>query len=52
MPDTPNTISDAEWKRLQDAARKANPRLNSATDPDAIKARKASAQQRRNAGSN
>lgn len=41
----PDTISDADYRHLQDRAHRANP--TSITDPKAIKQRLASQQQRR-----
>jgi hypothetical protein len=44
-----DTISNKDWNRLRARARKANPYLDDLTDPRAIKRRKQSAQQVKNA---
>ncbi|MFC5833261.1 hypothetical protein, partial [Nonomuraea insulae] len=44
----PNTISDQQWARLQENARKANPHLDRFSKLEAIKHRKQSAQQFKN----
>jgi hypothetical protein len=41
----PNTVSDRDWRKLQDRARKANPRLDRFSDPEAVRRRKAAAKQ-------
>ncbi|WP_170223055.1 hypothetical protein [Nonomuraea turkmeniaca] len=41
----PNTISDQQWARLQERARKAHPHLDRISDPEAIKRREQSSQQ-------
>ncbi|HUR02501.1 MAG TPA: hypothetical protein VM347_08175 [Nonomuraea sp.] len=45
---SPNTITDQEWQRLQERARKANPDLDHFSHPEAVKRRKQSAQQFKN----
>jgi hypothetical protein len=41
----PDTISDKDWKSIQDRARKANPDLDSIAHPEALRRRKAAAEQ-------
>ncbi|WP_187415122.1 hypothetical protein [Nonomuraea sp. PA05] len=44
----PHTITDQQWARLQENARKAIPHFDRFRDPEAIKRRKQSAQQFKN----
>lgn len=44
-PEVPATVSDKDWAALQDRARKANPRLDSLTDPEAVRRRLAAGRQ-------
>ena len=51
-PQVPNTISDQQMADLRRKAVKANPHLDSMTDPRAIKARKDAARQHDQADQN
>lgn len=44
---TPSTISDREWRRLQDRALKANPRLADTFSAESVARAKAGAEQAR-----
>lgn len=52
MSEQPNTISDEKWRQIQESAAKANPHLLSFTDPEAVKKRKLTAEQKRKANQN
>ena len=38
-PEVPNTVTDQQMRDLQDRARKANPNLDSFSNPDAVRRR-------------
>ncbi|NRQ34304.1 hypothetical protein HII36_20965 [Nonomuraea sp. NN258] len=45
---SPNTISDQQWTRLQERAREANPHLDRFSDPAAVERRMQANQQFKN----
>jgi hypothetical protein len=45
MTKTPNTISDKDWRSIQDRARKANPKLDDTLSTEATARRIAGSQQ-------
>jgi hypothetical protein len=47
--EVPNTVTDQQMRDLQDRARKANPTLDSFSDPDAVRRRLQTREQAANA---